>query len=293
MFHDPWADAEFEAQQLQKEQAEKDTETRAKLDKAIEAQEEKMRARRAAREAGETGVGEGGAPGLIHAPLVGGALTGDTTVGATGGALTGGALTGGATGGVPSLGGSTPREMTESQIIEQEMKDQLALMAAQDKLAKFDEAQWEAAPATGLFAGLFDDPWAAVDREAQLAQKKQAAEDQRQRRTLDYQIKQQERIETTRGREQQRTTQAQQRTEQRQEAAAVRTAGLTSTAPTAGVQTLASASAGEEEGSNVVDQLEDEDVEELANLLYSRLVTRLRRELIIDRERAGLLTDFR
>jgi Domain of unknown function (DUF4157) len=46
-------------------------------------------------------------------------------------------------------------------------------------------------------------------------------------------------------------------------------------------------------GQAVLAQLADEDVEDLANLLYNRLIIRLRRDLIVDRERAGLLTDFR
>ena len=35
------------------------------------------------------------------------------------------------------------------------------------------------------------------------------------------------------------------------------------------------------------------DLDQVAGALYDRLRTRLRRELLIDRERAGLLTDFR
>ena len=46
-------------------------------------------------------------------------------------------------------------------------------------------------------------------------------------------------------------------------------------------------------GAALIAQLADEDLEDLASLLYGRLVTRLRRDLIVDRERAGLLTDFR
>jgi hypothetical protein len=53
------------------------------------------------------------------------------------------------------------------------------------------------------------------------------------------------------------------------------------------------AEASSTEVSRLLDHLDDEDVEDLATLLYSRLVTRLRQDLIIDRERAGLLTDFR
>lgn len=44
---------------------------------------------------------------------------------------------------------------------------------------------------------------------------------------------------------------------------------------------------------DMVRRLEEEDLEDLAGLLYGRLRTRLRRELLIDRERTGLLTDFR
>jgi hypothetical protein len=35
------------------------------------------------------------------------------------------------------------------------------------------------------------------------------------------------------------------------------------------------------------------ELDELANRIYHRLRSRLRLELIVDRERAGLLTDFR
>jgi hypothetical protein len=38
---------------------------------------------------------------------------------------------------------------------------------------------------------------------------------------------------------------------------------------------------------------ESTDFDELATRLYERLRSRLRRELLVDRERAGLLTDFR
>jgi hypothetical protein len=37
----------------------------------------------------------------------------------------------------------------------------------------------------------------------------------------------------------------------------------------------------------------DIDLDELALRLYARLRSRLRRELLVDRERAGLLTDYR
>jgi hypothetical protein len=40
-------------------------------------------------------------------------------------------------------------------------------------------------------------------------------------------------------------------------------------------------------------RLDAQDLEDLTDLLYGRVRTRLRRELLIDRERAGLLTDFR
>ncbi|MDQ3294489.1 MAG: hypothetical protein M3527_08575, partial [Actinomycetota bacterium] len=45
--------------------------------------------------------------------------------------------------------------------------------------------------------------------------------------------------------------------------------------------------------SDVLHALDDDDLEELTDLLFPRLRTRLRQELIVDRERAGLLTDFR
>jgi hypothetical protein len=38
---------------------------------------------------------------------------------------------------------------------------------------------------------------------------------------------------------------------------------------------------------------EPEELDELAGRLYDRLRSRLRQELLLDRERAGLLTDFR
>jgi hypothetical protein len=34
-------------------------------------------------------------------------------------------------------------------------------------------------------------------------------------------------------------------------------------------------------------------MDDLSNRLYDRIRTRLRQELLVDRERAGLLTDFR
>jgi TT viral ORF2 len=39
--------------------------------------------------------------------------------------------------------------------------------------------------------------------------------------------------------------------------------------------------------------INDLDLEELSARLYTRLRSRLRRELLVDRERAGRLTDFR
>ncbi|HEY2672855.1 MAG TPA: hypothetical protein VGJ07_21115, partial [Rugosimonospora sp.] len=38
---------------------------------------------------------------------------------------------------------------------------------------------------------------------------------------------------------------------------------------------------------------DDLDLDELAGRLYDRLRSRLRMELLLDRERAGMLTDFR
>src|SRR5262245_34765925 len=45
--------------------------------------------------------------------------------------------------------------------------------------------------------------------------------------------------------------------------------------------------------TDVVAHLDDQDLEDLASMLYARLQTRLRRDLIVDRERSGFLTDFR
>ena len=45
--------------------------------------------------------------------------------------------------------------------------------------------------------------------------------------------------------------------------------------------------------TDVVAHLDDQDLEDLATMLFDRLQTRLRRDLIIDRERSGFLTDFR
>src|SRR5262249_37149646 len=45
--------------------------------------------------------------------------------------------------------------------------------------------------------------------------------------------------------------------------------------------------------TDIVSHLDDQDLEDLAALLFDRLQTRLRRDLIVDRERSGLLTDFR
>jgi hypothetical protein len=45
--------------------------------------------------------------------------------------------------------------------------------------------------------------------------------------------------------------------------------------------------------TDVLSNLDEADIEQLATLLYSRLRTRLRRELLVDRERTGFLTDFR
>jgi len=46
------------------------------------------------------------------------------------------------------------------------------------------------------------------------------------------------------------------------------------------------------EGEQSID-IDDIDLDELAVRLYDRLRSQLRRELLVDRERAGLLTDFR
>jgi hypothetical protein len=48
----------------------------------------------------------------------------------------------------------------------------------------------------------------------------------------------------------------------------------------------------ESEGETSLD-LDERELDELTKLLYDRLRSRLRRELLVDRERAGLLTDFR
>jgi hypothetical protein len=45
--------------------------------------------------------------------------------------------------------------------------------------------------------------------------------------------------------------------------------------------------------TDVLAHLDDHDVEALASMLYGRIVTRFRRQLLIDRERSGFLTDFR
>jgi hypothetical protein len=45
--------------------------------------------------------------------------------------------------------------------------------------------------------------------------------------------------------------------------------------------------------TDMIAHLDDQDLEDLAALLFDRLQTRLRRDLIVDRERSGFLTDFR
>ena len=45
--------------------------------------------------------------------------------------------------------------------------------------------------------------------------------------------------------------------------------------------------------TDVIAHLDDQDLEDLATMLFERLQTRLRRDLIVDRERTGFLTDFR
>jgi hypothetical protein len=45
--------------------------------------------------------------------------------------------------------------------------------------------------------------------------------------------------------------------------------------------------------TDVLAHLDDHDVEALASMLYGRMVTRFRKQLLIDRERSGFLTDFR
>jgi hypothetical protein len=45
--------------------------------------------------------------------------------------------------------------------------------------------------------------------------------------------------------------------------------------------------------TDVLAHLDDHDVEALASMLYGRIVTRFRKQLLIDRERSGFLTDFR
>jgi hypothetical protein len=60
-----------------------------------------------------------------------------------------------------------------------------------------------------------------------------------------------------------------------------------------GGQSLAANRAGEEADDDLTFGLDETDLDELALRLYDRLRSRLRRELLVDRERAGLLTDFR
>jgi hypothetical protein len=45
--------------------------------------------------------------------------------------------------------------------------------------------------------------------------------------------------------------------------------------------------------TDIIAHLDDQDLEDLATMLFDRLQTRLRRDLIVDRERSGFLTDFR
>jgi hypothetical protein len=52
-------------------------------------------------------------------------------------------------------------------------------------------------------------------------------------------------------------------------------------------------SVGDADTTDVLSNLDEADIEQLATLLYGRLRTRLRRELLVDRERTGFLTDFR
>jgi hypothetical protein len=73
----------------------------------------------------------------------------------------------------------------------------------------------------------------------------------------------------------------------------------------AGIATAASALHGERgsrgrerevpgaDPTDVLAHLDDHDVEALASMLYGRMVTRFRKQLLIDRERSGFLTDFR
>ena len=51
--------------------------------------------------------------------------------------------------------------------------------------------------------------------------------------------------------------------------------------------------AGEPGEDDLTFGLDDSDLDELVLRIYDRLRSRLRRELLVDRERAGLLTDFR
>jgi hypothetical protein len=79
-------------------------------------------------------------------------------------------------------------------------------------------------------------------------------------------------------------------------------AGTTGAAPGTAAATLVAAHPGDhhtvgsqsqaDDGDTLID-LDDIDMDDLAVRLYDRLRSRLRRELLVDRERAGLLTDFR
>ena len=65
----------------------------------------------------------------------------------------------------------------------------------------------------------------------------------------------------------------------------------TPTDPPASVQRMKSVADPEGDARERLSEAPDDELEELADRLYDRIRTRFRSELLIDRERAGLLAD--
>jgi hypothetical protein len=76
-------------------------------------------------------------------------------------------------------------------------------------------------------------------------------------------------------------------------AAPATAAGTTASAPAAGTAATGTSATGTAAAAAHAEEPEEPDLELLTTQLYDRIRSRLRRELLLDRERAGLLSDFR
>jgi hypothetical protein len=249
-----------------------------------------------------------GEQALIHPPSTG-TPTADTPTGETG---TG---TGSGTQAAVKTAAAT-KVLTESQRLEQELKDEKEMWKLLDKQEELRakkpadlSGSYESRYGGGVsFSGLFSNP-------QDYGREQQEKKYEKEQRRLDREIRMRERIEAAREREGQQQKRAEERAQQQTAAKDAKDAKTAVAGAKTGGAASATIGSGEDEstragqdaarhrgltttesegaGQAVIAQLSDEDVEDLANLLYSRMVTRLRKDLIVDRERSGLLTDFR